>query len=269
MSLAPFDQKHAKSFNESRRKFLDEFLPSLRERCDLKTALDVGCGFGFFSSYLRRAGFQVSAFDGREENALEARKRDPEVNFETHDVEDPALPAQLGSHDLVLCFGLLYHLENPFRALRNLAALAEKVLVVETRVAPFRSNLALLYEENYAVDQALGYMAMVPSTNCLVKMMYIAGFPFVYGVNVLPDHEQFRGSPIRKPMRKMFVAARCALQVPNLRAIREPLETNRYRWHRFGIGNALERLVPLFRPYGKTWGLPRFLQGAGEDFNKR
>jgi SAM-dependent methyltransferase len=269
MSLAPFDQAYAKSFNESRRKFLDEFLPSLQENCDMQTALDVGCGFGFFSSYLRSAGFQVSAFDGREENALEARKRDLEVNFETRDVEDPDLPAQLGSHDLVLCFGLLYHLENPFRAIRNLAALTGKVLVVETRVAPFSSNLALLYEENHAVDQSLGYMAMVPSKNCLVKIMYNAGFPFVYEVKVLPDHEQFRGSAIRKPMREMFVAARCALRVPNLQVIREPLETNRYRWHRFGIGNALERLVPLLRSYGKTWGFPKFLQGAREDIDKR
>jgi SAM-dependent methyltransferase len=247
MSTAPFDQPHAHSFNDSRRKFLDNLLPSLQKQCCLRTALDVGCGVGFFSSYLQHAGFQVSAFDGREENAIEAHKRNSDLNIEIRDIEDPDL-SKLGTYDLVLCLGLLYHLENPFRALRNLAALTGKVLVLETRVAPFNSNVALLYQENHEVDQGLSYIAMIPSRGCLVKMLYKAGFSYVYGVKVLPDHEQFRGSAIRKPMRTIFLAARCELQTQDLRVIPEPTETNRYRWFRFGIGSALERLMALLRP---------------------
>jgi SAM-dependent methyltransferase len=246
VSTAPFDQPHAQSFNVSRRKFLDNLLPSLQEQCSLRTALDVGCGVGFFSSYLQQAGFQVSAFDGREENAIEAHKRNSDLNIEIRDVEDPEL-SKLGTYDLVLCLGLLYHLENPFRALRNLAALTGKILVVETRVAPFNSNVALLYQENHAVDQGLRYIAMIPSRSCLVKMLYKSGFSHVYGVKVLPDHEQFRGSPIRKPMRTIFLAARCELQTQYLRVAPEPNETNRYRWFRFGIGRVLERLMSLLR----------------------
>jgi SAM-dependent methyltransferase len=251
VSVAPFDGEQARDFNKSRALFLDKFLPLLRKHCGLKTALDVGCGFGFFSSYLRDAGFDVTAFDGRESNIAEAQKRSPGVRFEVRDVEDPGL-ANIGSYDLVLCFGLLYHLENPFRAIRNLAALTAKVLTVETRVAPFRSDVALLYQENHQQDQGLGYVAMIPSRGCLVKMMYSAGFPFVYGIKSLPDHEQFRASAIRKPMRTMFLAAKCELQSPALELVPEPTKTNRFKWYRFGIGSALEHLRPLFRPASRT-----------------
>jgi hypothetical protein len=47
-------------------------------------------------------------------------------------------------------------LENPFRAVRNLSALTGKVLIIETRVAPYRSDVALLYQENHQQDQGLG-----------------------------------------------------------------------------------------------------------------
>lgn len=247
MSLAPFDTEQTGRFNESRRAFLDELLPPLQKHCRLKSALDAGCGFGFFSGYLRDAGLEVSAFDGRGGNIVEAQKRHPGIDFRILDVESPAL-VNVGSFELVLCFGLLYHLENPFRAIRNLAALTEKLLIVETRVAPFRSSFALLYQENSEADQGLNYIAMIPSRSCFVKMMYRAGFPFVYRTRTLPDHEQFRGSAIRKPMRTIFLASKRELQFPMLELVPEPRETNRYRWFRFGLGNALESLRPLFRP---------------------
>jgi tRNA (mo5U34)-methyltransferase len=251
MSLAPFDREQARQFNQSRKIFLDGFLPLLQKDRELRTALDVGCGFGFFSSYLRDAGFEVSALDGRESNIVEAQKRNPGIRFEVQNVENLDL-TKVGSYDLVLCFGLLYHLENPFRAVRNLAALTKEVLIVETRVAPYRSDVALLYQENHQQDQGLGYVAMIPSRGCLVKMLYSAGFSFVYRIKTLPDHEQFCASPIRKPMRTMFLAAKCEMQSPILEVVPEPTKTNRYKWYRFGIGNALEYFRPLFRPARRT-----------------
>jgi hypothetical protein len=78
--------------------------------------------------------------------------------------------------------------------------------------------------------------------------MYNAGFPFVYSFKALPDHEQFRATTVRKPMRTMFLAAKCEMQAAALEVIPEPSKTNRYKWYRFGIGHALEHLRPLFRP---------------------
>ena len=39
---------------------------------------------------------------------------------------------ELGEFDLVLCFGLLYHLENPMRTIRHLRALTGQGLLLES-----------------------------------------------------------------------------------------------------------------------------------------
>src|SRR5262245_54606566 len=114
-----FDMPHATRFTEARIGFLNKWLPGLTKSESLGTALDVGCGVGYFSRSLSDLGFEVVALDGRPENIAEAQRRYPKVKFAILNLEDPAVQ-ELGSFDLVLCFGLLYHLENPFLAIRNL-----------------------------------------------------------------------------------------------------------------------------------------------------
>ena len=146
-----FDRPHAIALAEAKKDFLNRFLPELKKQIDLKTGLDAGCGFGYFSKYLKDIGLEVTAFDGRPENIAEARKRYPEVNFILHNVEDPTIQ-KLGYYDVILCLGLLYHLENPFLAIRNLAAITKKVLIIETMIAPFKQPIAILQEEDFGED---------------------------------------------------------------------------------------------------------------------
>jgi len=125
-----FDKDHYLSLNSSRAKTLGDLLSQFRTQLNLQTAIDIGCGVGFFSEFLRSNGLRVKGVDGRGENIQEARSRHPGIDFTAGDAEN--LPTeQMGKFDLVLCFGLLYHLENPFRAIRSLERLTEKVLFVE------------------------------------------------------------------------------------------------------------------------------------------
>src|SRR5260370_25558098 len=130
-----FDQAHYDSLNVARGAKVSEILSELKDKLGLQTAIDVGCGFGYFSALLGSLGLAVSGVEGRRENAEEAARRTPGVVFHTLNAEDPAL-ASLGRFDLVFCFGLLYHLENPFLAVRHLHAITEKILLVECVVFP-------------------------------------------------------------------------------------------------------------------------------------
>jgi 2-polyprenyl-3-methyl-5-hydroxy-6-metoxy-1,4-benzoquinol methylase len=103
----------------------------------LRTALDVGCGLGHFSGLLHSSGLQVSAVDGRQGNVEEGRRRYPQVSFRKFDAEDYAL-RELGKFDLVFCFGLLYHLENPMLTIRHLQAMTKTLLLVEAVTFPGR-----------------------------------------------------------------------------------------------------------------------------------
>ena len=101
---------------------------------------------GFFSKTLEECGLNVCGFDGREENIVEARKRFPHLPFERADIEDRNI-RDLGRFDFVLCCGLLYHLENPLMAMRNLQSLTEKCLLVESMCIPDEKPSMLLREE--------------------------------------------------------------------------------------------------------------------------
>src|SRR5713101_2373991 len=195
-----FDSEFTQNYTHVRQAFISEFLDAIGGTVPLKSAIDVGCGVGYFSKFLCERGLQVMGVDGRDENAKEGRRRHPEIKFQTKDVEDPSF-AEFGLFDLVLCVGLLYHLENPFRAIRNLHALTGKVLIVESMCVPGPEPELLLLEEGKGHDQGLNYVAFYPTEACLVKMLYRAGFPFVYGFDRLPPDVQFRTTVSRKQSR--------------------------------------------------------------------
>jgi SAM-dependent methyltransferase len=226
----------------------------------LESALDVGCGIGDFSLFLRDFGFRVSALDGRKENLEEAQRRVENVSFYQANVEDAALPT-LGSFDLVLCVGLLYHLENPFRAIRNLFALTGKVLIVESMCIPDRSTTLLLVDEANLEDQGLNYVAFYPSEGSLIKMLYRAGFPFVYHFRTLPDHEQFRKTEGRNRSRTMLVASQSELDEPTLMLAAEP--GNSYDPWLLGWPSFKQRVMNfLRRPWNKKFQPVRRRSGA-------
>src|SRR3990170_4576712 len=174
----PFAPPPARRRPAPRHTFLLRLLAQL-SGLSLHTALDAGCGVGYFSSFLRERGFKVVAFDGRADNVAEARRRNPEIDFRVADVESPEIFG-FGAFDLVLCFGLLYHTENPFRVLRNLHAVTRSLLAIETMCFSGRSPALFLRDEGTVVDQGLRLVALYPTEVIVVAMLYRAGFPYVY-----------------------------------------------------------------------------------------
>lgn len=217
----PFDAPSAKELTRARQDFIQSFLAEIRTQAALQGALDVGCGVGYLSKFLNNLGFEVVAIDGREENTIEARKRYPGITFLTADAE--RLTDEVEPHDLVLCAGLLYHLENPFRVIRNLHALTRKVLIVEGMCTPGPEATMELLDEGSLTDQGLNFVAFYPTEACLVKMLYRSGFPFVYLFQRLPEHSLYRQSVGRKRERTMMVASKLPLSAPNLTLAREPM----------------------------------------------
>ncbi len=220
-----FDRPASLAINDARAVTLRALLNQLDPARTWRTALDVGCGVGHFARRLHEWGYRVVAFDGRESNLVEARKRVPAVVFHRFDVEDPQV-RQLESFDLVLCFGLLYHLENPFAAVRNLAALTTHALFIETIIAPGDGPTASLVDEFRGEDQGLRHLALIPTQLAFTKMLYRSGFAHVYQVRELPDHDDFRATEHEHQKRTMFVALRQAVNQPGLL----PLPDHRERW---------------------------------------
>ncbi len=215
-----FDSPETIEYTRIRQTVVRRLLNELRPHTKIESALDLGCGVGYFSRFLADIGLRVTAIDGRHENVLEAKTRHPDIEFSTRNAEDPSL-GQLGTFDLVLCVGLLYHLENPFQAVRNLHALTGKILVIESMCSPGHQPTMDLLDEGENEDQGLNYIAFYPTESCLTKMLYRAGFPFVYGFRHLPTCSQFRATLWRRRERTMLVASKGELTATELSLLPE------------------------------------------------
>jgi SAM-dependent methyltransferase len=191
-----FDYKHYELLNQSRGEVVRRLLDELGSTLGLTTALDIGCGVGYFSGYLASLGLKVTAVDGRQQNVEEARRRNPTISVHCYNAEDPEIRS-LGTFDLVFCFGLLYHLENPLLAIRFLQAMTRKLLLVESVVFPGNEPIMALIDEEMHDDQGLNHVAFYPTEACLAKMLYRSGFSTVYRPIQDPQHAEYytrRGS---------------------------------------------------------------------------
>lgn len=224
IKLTPFDRKEYRALIEAREQTLRRIVKRLKPALGLSTAVDVGCGVGFFSQTLAECGLYTCSFDARAENIEEARRRFPGIPFEQADVEAREI-SQLGQFDLVLCFGLLYHLENPLQAIRNLRGITEKCLVLESMCLPEERCSMLLRQEPQQDDQSLTEMACYPSESSLVKMLYRAGFAKVYRVTPLPDHDDFRETREHMQRRTVLLASCAPIDVAGFRLVLETQET--------------------------------------------
>jgi len=215
-----FDQPHYRALDHARIEFLRHLLPEWKCDLQLNSALDVGCGVGHFSALLHQFGFDVNAFEGRAENAEEARSRVAGLNVYVGEAEEIA-SFGIGPCDLVLALGLLYHLENPFRVIRQLRNVTGKLLVIESMCMDDPNPVLFLRDEGHGEDQGLRYVAFYPSEACLAKMLYRAGFPFVYRFLKLPAHPDFAASLRKHRVRTMLAASTEPLNVPYLATMAE------------------------------------------------
>ena len=216
-----FDAGHYERLNTSRGAVVSGLLSQVKKSTNLETAVDVGCGLGFFSNHLQDLGLQVTGVDGRLENAQEASKRFPSIKFQQCDAEDWSL-RQLGKFDLVFCFGLLYHLQNPLLTISHLHAMSNKLLLVEGVIFPGNDPVMGLVDEGATEDQGLEHFAFYPTETCLIKMLYRVGFPYVYEFAVMPDHPEYLKSATMPKIRTMLAASFERLHSEYIQTVPEP-----------------------------------------------
>jgi SAM-dependent methyltransferase len=217
-----FDQQHYDPLNRARGDVVSRLLAEIKTPLDLRTAIDVGCGLGHFSALLQSIGFEVTGVDGRHQNVQEAQRRNPDIRFSQFDAEDSAIRS-LGKFDLVFCFGLLYHLENPLLAIRHLQAITGKLLLAEGVVFPGDALTMGLVDEGPFDDQGLNHVAFYPTEACLQKMFYCAGYRFVYRFVAVPDHPGYHSKGDIPRIRTMLAASHELITSPQLDVVPRPV----------------------------------------------
>jgi SAM-dependent methyltransferase len=132
----------------------DEYAPDVRLRRVLQLAadtatrplsemrvLDLACEEGVFGIELARRGARTLGVEGRAVHVERARFAARELGlagFEVRQGDVRELSAEReGEWDLILCLGLLYHLDAPdvFEFVHDMAAMCRRALVLDTHVA--------------------------------------------------------------------------------------------------------------------------------------
>ena len=181
-----FDKEHYLDIDKARMQHLD----LLGIDCRGTTLLDVGCGIGRFSDYWTAKECKVLGIDGREANIKVMRERYPHIDASVANVESETF-LQLGPFDVVFCYGLLYHTENPTLVLRNLSAMAQEILMLETASTASREPVVKFVLEHPGEDQAMRSVACRPSEAYLVMILSQCGFQHIYMPTVWPKHPEF------------------------------------------------------------------------------
>jgi len=223
-SQAPvFDTEAALAINQARL----EHLASLGLPLDRRKVLDVGCGVGHLARFFVERGCDVTCVDVRQENVSGLRKIYPDMEAHVLNVENQAL-SRLGRFDVVFCYGLLYQLENPLAALRNIASVCDDLLLIETVVTDHGEPLLRLVDEPAETsNQAAIGLASRPTPAFVALALSRVGFPYVYGPVHPADHPDFRfewnndleWSREGHLLRCVFVASRTDVTLPALRLL--------------------------------------------------
>ncbi|MEM7706452.1 MAG: DUF1698 domain-containing protein [Pseudomonadota bacterium] len=212
-----YDGGRLNAVHDTRLKMMDSaLLPLLGEQLDGKSVVDLACHQGYFALSMAARGAQrVLGVDARTEHIADATLMAELAGHEQFEgmVSDiHALDTDaLGTFDVVLMLGLIYHLENPVGAIRTAHALTGGVCLVETQVVPHLSgnvdwgNYRFVKplkgcfgiidetEETHGPEMSTQGICLAPSTEALLWIMEKVGFSRVELVPPPPDaYEQHR-----------------------------------------------------------------------------
>lgn len=207
LPLTPSDPREHRRLVVACDAAIRRVVAKLKPFFGLSSALDASCSLGFHTQTLDDCDLRVCAFDAREENVAEARRRYRHLLFECASLEDRGI-TELGNFDFVLSFGLLHTVENPLLALRNLRTLTSKCLLLESLCLPDEQPTMHLGDPHLS-NSPLSGVAWLLSEGSLVEMLYRVGFSHVYRVAPLPSHEDFRDTPDHQRRRTILLAS-CA-----------------------------------------------------------
>lgn len=135
--------------------------------------LDLGCLDGIFSIEFANQGAETIGIDIREDNIVKCQFYKEVMNlknvqFITDDVRN-VTKDKYGQFDIIICSGLLYHLDVPdsFILLENLFKAVNDVLIIDTHFSQ-HPNKKIVYKEN---EYAGNYFNEFPEDTPLHKQL--------------------------------------------------------------------------------------------------
>jgi tRNA (mo5U34)-methyltransferase len=177
------DPAKANRHAERRRYLMDPLLEACGGSLQGKRVLDLGCNAGFWSLRAAEAGAEfVLGVDGRAMHVEQARlvfevMRVPPARYEFRLADVFELDLAEATFDVVLCLGLLYHVDRPVELIESAARWTRDLLLVDTSLSLLPgSALQLMRESTEDPRNALASSLVVrPTRQGVIDMVENAG----------------------------------------------------------------------------------------------
>ena len=198
-----------------------EHLASLNLDIAGKTVLELGAGIGDHTTFYLDRACSVTCLEAREKNWILMVKSSPTdsrsrlVRMDVLDFETTE------TFDIVHCYGLLYHTEEPQAVLEKAAHYCRGMLLLETCVS-FGDDQAInpVRERSSGPSQSLTGIGCRPTRPWIWARLKEL-FPFVHAPKTQPAHEDFPldwtvAPPPGRDTRAVFIASRHEIDNPML-----------------------------------------------------
>ena len=152
-----------------------------------KRVLDVACNDAWYAFRYAQEGADAVGVDGRPEpiargSLIKDHFGLDNLSLRVGDIEDRTI--DLGTFDVTLFYGILYHLADPITVLRRLGDITRTVISVQTFIHTLddESALKLVREPVEYEGNGLTELVTVPTQAAVADMLTFAGFDRVYRI---------------------------------------------------------------------------------------
>ncbi len=155
-----------------------------------KTVLEVGAGIGLHSNYFINKGCTLTISDGNPDNVDEIKKRHPNVDALVFDLNKNSIPIGLKEFDVIYCYGVLYHLQDPRVCLETLAKLCKGIILLETCCSLGGFPEVCLIKDFSGNNQAVSGVGCRPTRSWVMNTLK-EQFGYAYLPFSQPSHQDF------------------------------------------------------------------------------
>ena len=184
--------------------------------------LELGSGPGVHTGFYEQRKCAIVSVDSRQACLNMLMQRFPDVQTVLCDLNSPARLRDLGTFDVIHCYGILYHLEKPADLISYMGEACSGVAVVETCVSADAHD-HVVSEESEDYTQSSTGRGCRPTRKTVFEQLRCS-FPFVYQTRTQPPNPEFPTNwndltdapPL---VRVVFVASKHPLDLPTLSAV--------------------------------------------------
>ena len=210
-----FDETLINRHIQRRRYFFDPLVELCGGSLKGKRVLDLGCNAGYWSLLSLKHGCEfVLGIDGRKmlidqanfvfevNQVQEAKYRFLEANI--FDIDWTTL----GSFDIVLCLGLMYHVNKPVDLIERISLVNSDILVIDTAISLSKSLVFEIGFEDLADPRNALNSELItrPSIQALQDVVRYYGYDIIV---LKPDFSDYTGSKdYGKGVRKAFLCTK-------------------------------------------------------------